>query len=249
MKWFTGLKLGCSLIRIEARAAEERVLAEVERVSEDGRTNGLLIQMPLPQHFSAHAVLSALNPLKDVEGLHPENAGLLASGAPRFVPTTPLAGMELLTEYKVDLSGKHVVILGRSNVVGKPLAQLMLEQNASVTILHSRSAHIEEHTRRADILAAAVGKPNLITREMLKPDCVVLDFGINVVNDSIVGDVDFEAAREVASLITPVPGGIGPLTNVMLARNLLFGASLQEDRVMGADTIDSTLGDDYDHSA
>ncbi len=219
--------LASSLVRLEADTPQQAVEAEVERVSADPSINGLLIQLPLPSHISSFDVFCRLDPLKDVEGMHPENVGRLAAGQDRFVPTTPLAAMEVLRRYDVELEGKHVAIMGRSNVVGKPLAHLMLEHNATVTVLHSRSADVAEHTRRADIVAVAVGRPNLVTGDMLKLGAVVLDFGINFVDGSTVGDVHFEEAVAVASMVTPVPGGIGPLTNVMLASNLVMAAELQ----------------------
>ncbi len=225
--WSQSIGLGCSLVTMPQGAAIDTVVSEVERISVDTSVNGFLVQMPLPAHLSAHTVFEALEPMKDVEGLHPENAGRLLVGKPRFVPTTPLAGLELLDAYGVDLAGKHAVILGRSGVVGKPLAQLLLSRDASVTILHSRSRHIEEHVSRADIVAAAAGRPNLVTGAMVKPGAIVLDFGINFVGSRVVGDVAFDEARELAGMITPVPGGIGPLTNVMLARNVLLAANLQ----------------------
>ena len=227
VRWFERLGLRCDLSTLPDDAAQEDVLAEVRHASGSPEIHGLLVQMPLPAHISSTEVFQALDPLKDVEGLHPENIGRLASGKPRFVPSTPLAGMELLRARGVDLAGKHAVVLGRSNVVGKPLAHLMLQEDASVTILHSRSRDVEEYTRRADILAVAVGRPGLVTGEMIKPGAVVLDFGTNVEGESVVGDVAFEEAAQVASLITPVPGGIGPLTNLMLARNLLEAVELR----------------------
>jgi methylenetetrahydrofolate dehydrogenase (NADP+)/methenyltetrahydrofolate cyclohydrolase len=185
--------------------------------------------MPLPDQLEYQEVFAAMAPLKDVEGLHPENIGLLASGKPRFIPSTPLAGMALLDANAVALEGQHVAILGRSNVVGKPLAQLVLARNATVTLLHSRSRNIIESVRMADVVAAAVGVPQMVTWDMVRPGAVVLDFGINFVDDTMVGDVHFESVRRVASMITPVPGGIGPLTNLMLARNLLMADALQRD--------------------
>lgn len=226
-RWLASLGLGCSPIYMDADVAQQKVLAQVRRVSEDEQIHGLLIFMPLPAHISYYDLFTVLNPLKDVEGLHPENQGLLASGRARFVPTTPLAGMALLDEYGVELSGKHAVILGRSNIVGRPLAQLMLDRDASVTVLHSRSRQVAEIVREADIVAAAAGRPGLITADMLRPGAVVLDFGINFVDGKMVGDVDYEPVRRVVSMITPVPGGIGPLTNMMLARNLMTAVTLQ----------------------
>lgn len=229
VRWFEGMALGCSLLRLLEDAPEEQVVSVVRDASGDPGVHGVLVQMPLPPHVTAERVIAALDPGKDVEGLHPDNVGRLASGYPRFAPTTPLAGMELLREYGVELQGKHAVILGRSNVVGKPLAQLMLARHAAVTILHSRSGDAGELTRSADVLAAAAGSPELVRGDMVKPGAVVLDFGINVIGDRMAGDVAFDEAARVASLITPVPGGVGPLTNVMLARNVLTAAQLQAD--------------------
>ncbi len=227
VRWFTKLGLGCSLVTLPEDASLETVQAEVEAASADSATHGLLIQMPLPSHLPALSVLSALNPRKDVEGLHPENVGLLASGQPRLVPSTPLAGLELLDAYGIELEGRDAVIIGRSNVVGKPLAQLLLARNATVSVLHSATRDLRSYVGRADIVAAATGRAGLVTGAMLKPGAVVLDFGINFVDGAVVGDVVFEECVEIASSITPVPGGIGPLTNLMLARNLLSAARLQ----------------------
>lgn len=229
VRWFTSIGLECSLETLPENATEQVLRDAIGRASDDPAVAGILVQMPLPSHLDYHEVFAAMAPLKDVEGLHPENIGLLASGKPRFVPSTPLAGMELLDANDIALEGKHVAILGRSNVVGKPLAQLVLARNATVTLLHSRSRAITESIRMADVVAAAVGVPQLVTSEMIKPGAVVLDFGINFVGDAMVGDVHFESVRRVASTITPVPGGIGPLTNLMLARNLLWAAALQRD--------------------
>lgn len=230
VRWFSNLGLRSSLVTLPHDARIQQVMAEVSLASTDPDVHGLLVQMPLPSHLDYHEVFCALDALKDVEGLHPENIGLLASGQPRLVPSTPLAGMRLLDEYEVPLGGAEVVILGRSNVVGKPLAQLMLQRDASVTLLHSRSRDLVAHIRRADVVAAAVGRPKLVTGEMLKPGAVVLDFGINFVGGALVGDVAFDGAIARAAMITPVPGGIGPLTNLMLAENLLLAATLQADR-------------------
>ena len=229
VRWFTSIGLAGSLQTLPEDASAQTVGDAIRRASDDPAVTGLLVQMPLPAHLDYHDVFDAMAPLKDVEGLHPENIGLLASGKPRFVPSTPLAGMALLDLHEIALEGKHVVILGRSNVVGKPLAQLVLARNATVTLLHSRSQNIPESVRMADVVAAAVGVPQMVTGDMVRPGAVVLDFGINFVDDAMVGDVDFESVRRVASMITPVPGGIGPLTNLMLARNLLLADALQRD--------------------
>ncbi len=229
VRWFTSISLECGLQTLPEDATAQAVRDAIGRASDDAAVGGILVQMPLPSLLEYHDVFAAMAPLKDVEGLHPENIGLLASGKPRFVPSTPLAGMALLDANGIALEGKHVAILGRSNVVGKPLAQLVLARNATLTLLHSRSREITETIRMADVVAAAVGVPQLVTGEMVKPGAVVLDFGINFVGDAMIGDVDFESVRRVASMVTPVPGGIGPLTNLMLARNLLLAAALQRD--------------------
>lgn len=227
VRWCEKLGMDCGLVQMDAAASQKAVREQVSKASDDPDVHGILVQQPLPSHLSALDLFAALDPLKDVEGQHPANAGLLASGDPRFIPTTPLAGMEILSGYGIELSGKHAVIVGRSNVVGKPLAQLMLRANATVTVAHSRTENLAELVRQGDMVAAAVGKPRLITRDMVKPGAVVLDFGINFVDGALVGDVAFEDVRGRASWITPVPGGIGPLTNLMLASNLLDAMQLQ----------------------
>lgn len=227
VRWFGRINLGCSLVTLEEDASQEDVVVTVRRLSEDDGVTGILVQMPLPPHLDSDQVAAAVAPLKDVEGLHPENIGYLSTSRPRFVPSTPLAGLELLDEYGVDLRGKHVAILGRSNVVGRPFAQLALQRDATVTVLHSRSRNVGAILRSADVVAAAAGRPGLVVGDMIAPGAVVLDFGINFVGESVVGDVVFEDAVRVASLVTPVPGGVGPLTNVVLARNLMHAAELQ----------------------
>lgn len=192
----------------------------------DPTISGVLVQMPLPKQLSADGAIAALDPRKDVDGLHPTNAGRLAQGLTAHIPNTPAGGMALLDAYTIDPAGKHAVVVGRSNVVGKPLAHLLLARHATVTICHSRTPNLAEIVRQGDIVAAAVGKAGLITGDMLKPGAVVLDFGINETADGagVVGDVDWASSRTVASAITPVPGGTGPVTNMMLLRNTLQAA-------------------------
>jgi methylenetetrahydrofolate dehydrogenase (NADP+) / methenyltetrahydrofolate cyclohydrolase len=211
-------------------------LGEIARLNADPDVNGILVQFPLPAGFQADAAVAAIHPDKDVDGLHPTNAGRVASGLPGFVPCTPLGVTLLLREAGVDLAGKLVVVLGRSNLVGRPLSQLLSQKrpgmNATVLLAHSQSGDLSRYTRQADVLIVAMGRPRMIGGDLLKAGAVVVDVGINRVPDPsrksgtrLVGDVDFESAREVASLITPVPGGVGPLTVACLCRNTAAAAA------------------------
>jgi methylenetetrahydrofolate dehydrogenase (NADP+)/methenyltetrahydrofolate cyclohydrolase len=201
------------------------VFARIAELNADPEVHGILVQLPLPKHFDADAVLEAIAPEKDVDGFHAENVGALAQGNPRFIPCTPYGVMKMLESEKVPLKGAEVVIVGRSNIVGKPMALLLLAQSATVTICHSQSKDLLFHTKRADILVAAVGRPKMITGDMIKPGATVIDVGINRTADGkLCGDVDFETAKEVAGLITPVPGGVGPMTITMLLTNTLESA-------------------------
>jgi len=183
------------------------------------------VQEPLPKGMDAGAVVAALSPAKDVDGVHPMNAGLLLEGKGEFfAPATPSGGMEILHRYNVPIKGARAVVVGRSNIVGKPMALLLLHEHATVTICHSRTVDLGAVTGEADILVAAVGKAQMITGDMVKPGAVVIDFGVNFVEGKMVGDVDFESASAVAGKLTPVPGGTGPMTNVMLMKNLLMAA-------------------------
>jgi methylenetetrahydrofolate dehydrogenase (NADP+) / methenyltetrahydrofolate cyclohydrolase len=224
-------------IRMPADATEEQLLAQVDALNDDPRVHGILVQMPLPRHMSADKVIRRIRPEKDVDGFHPVNVGKLSIGErDGFFPCTPAGAIELLVRSGVDTRGKDAVIVGRSNIVGKPMAALLMQDapggNATVTVCHSRTVDLASHTRRADILVAAIGKPEMITGDMIKPGAVVIDVGINRVNDSsvakgyrIVGDVHFASARAVASLITPVPGGVGPMTIAMLMQNTVRAAA------------------------
>jgi methylenetetrahydrofolate dehydrogenase (NADP+) / methenyltetrahydrofolate cyclohydrolase len=201
------------------------VLAKIAELNADPSVHGILVQLPLPKHFDAAAVLEAISPEKDVDGFHAENVGALMQGNPRFVPCTPYGVMKMLEAEKVPLKGAEAVIVGRSNIVGKPMAMLLLAQSCTVTVCHSQSKDLAFHTRRADILVAAVGKAKMITGDMIKPGATVIDVGINRLPDGkLCGDVDFESAKEVAGLITPVPGGVGPMTITMLLANTLESA-------------------------
>ncbi len=216
-----------SLRQEEPSITQAELTVLIHGLNADRLVSGIIVQMPLPKHIPQEAVASAISPLKDVDGINPVNAGGLLAGSGRFfAPATPSGGMEILRREGIDLVGKRAVVVGRSNIVGKPMAMLLLHQHATVTICHSRTRDLAEVTRQGDILVAAIGKPRFITAEMIKPGAVVIDFGVNVVGGKVVGDVDFDAAKAVASAITPVPGGTGPLTNVMLMRNTLEAAKM-----------------------
>ncbi len=213
-------------------AAEKEVLAHIERLCNDPHVDGILVQLPLPKHLSTQKILSAIDPRKDVDGLHPCNFGKLLLGeTDGFIPCTPLGIHTLLTAYKIPIEGRHVVIVGRSNIVGKPLAALLMQKrkdaNATVTVAHSATRHLKELTKTADILVAAMGHPLSITADMIKPKSVIIDVGINRVGNRMVGDVDYEAVAPLTSAITPVPGGVGPMTIAMLLSNVVRSYELR----------------------
>jgi methylenetetrahydrofolate dehydrogenase (NADP+)/methenyltetrahydrofolate cyclohydrolase len=204
--------------------SQDELLATVEELNANGEVDGILVQLPLPEGLDADALINALSPAKDVDGLTPASAGRLARSEPGLVPCTPLGVMELLRSAGVDPSGKEAVIVGRSNLVGRPLYSLLLGADATVTTCHSRTADLGEVCRRAEILVAAAGRPKLVTGEMVRPGATVIDVGTNRTDEGLVGDVDFDAAREVAGAITPVPGGVGPMTIAMLLANTVQAA-------------------------
>ncbi len=211
---------------LPANTSQSTLEATVRELSDDATISGILLQLPLPAGLAAAGAIAQLDPRKDVDGVHPMSAGLLAQGLPSLLPNTPAGGMELLRRNEIGLAGKRALVVGRSNIVGKPMALLLLQENATVTIAHSRTPDLAGVIREADIVVAAVGRAGLITGAMLRPGAVVVDFGINVLEDgTIVGDVDFASAAEVVGAITPVPGGTGPVTNVMLLRNVLQAAN------------------------
>ena len=212
-----------TVIRLDETCAQEELENVVRALNADDSVHGILVQLPLPGHLDEARVLALINPDKDVDGFHAMNSGRLMNGQPRFVPCTPLGVMKLLEAYDIPVEGKHAVVIGRSNIVGKPMAMLLLAQNATVTICHSRTQNLDEITRQADILVAAVGKPGFVKPTMVKPGAVVIDVGINRVDGKIVGDVAPEAA-EVAGFLTPVPGGVGQMTIAMLLANTLEAA-------------------------
>jgi len=225
---------GCRLVGIEDRLVElhadatEADIAEALRdLQRDPHVAGIITQMPLPPGIPLRAVIDVLDPLRDIDGIHPLNAGLLSLGYDGFLPATAHAAVEILVQSGIELSGKHAVVIGRSNVVGKPAALLLLRENATVTVCHSRTVDLTSVTRTADIVVVAIGRAGFVTGDMLKPGAVVVDVGINVVDGRLVGDVDFASASLVASAITPVPGGVGPLTNAILLTHLVQAARNQ----------------------
>jgi len=201
------------------------VLAKIAELNADPAIHGILVQLPLPKHFDEEKVLEAISADKDVDGFHAENVGALAQGNPRFIPCTPYGVMKMFEQGKVDLNGKEAVVIGRSNIVGKPMALLLINAGATVTVCNSRTRDLKFHTSRADIVVAAVGKPKFVTGDMIKPGAVVIDVGINRLPDGkLCGDVDFAGCLEVAGQITPVPGGVGPMTITMLLANTIEAA-------------------------
>lgn len=209
---------------LPAETSQSELLALLDRLGADDQVDGILVQLPLPEQIDPAAVVAAIDPRKDVDGLTPVNAGLLASGAPGLVPCTPAGVIELLDRSGVELEGAEAVVVGRSTLVGRPLAALLLNRNATVTVAHSRSRDLAGVCRRADILIAAVGRPKLIGADHVKPGAAVIDVGINRTDAGLVGDVDAEAVTGIAARLTPVPGGVGPMTIAMLLRNTVAAA-------------------------
>lgn len=210
------------IIRLPIDIQEEALIDKIESLNHDPKVDGILVQLPLPKHINETFVLNKVSPDKDVDGLHTINAGKLFTKQPGVVPATPLGVMMLLNHYKIQTEGKYAVVVGRSNLVGMPLSKLLNDADATVTVVHRKTTDLASFTRQADILCVAVGKPNFITKDMVKPGAVVVDVGINRVGDILVGDVDFEGVKDIASYITPVPGGVGPMTISALLFNVLF---------------------------
>ena len=225
-----------TLERLPGSASQRELLKRVAHYNKAGNVHGILVQLPLPRQIDEKAILDSVSPLKDVDAFHPENVGLIVQGRPRFVPCTPAGVQQLLIEAGAEVAGAHAVILGRSEIVGKPLASLLVQKgagaDATITVCHSRTRDLPAITRSADILVAAIGRPRFVTAEMVKPGAVVIDVGINRVDGQLVGDVDYEPVSEVAAAITPVPGGVGPMTIAMLLRNTLTAARLQVEGVV-----------------
>lgn len=215
---------------LPAQTTQEELLGLVGTLNSDPRIHGILVQLPLPDHIDEQVIIAAIRPDKDVDGFHPVNLGALAAGRKGFVPCTPAGIIRLIESTGVSIKGKDCVVVGRSIIVGKPTALLLLQQNGTVTICHSRTVDLAEKCRKADILVVAVGKPGLITGDMVKPGAVVIDVGTNRVDGRLVGDVDFEAARQSAGFITPVPGGVGPMTIAMLMENTVQAALSTQQR-------------------
>jgi methylenetetrahydrofolate dehydrogenase (NADP+) / methenyltetrahydrofolate cyclohydrolase len=212
-------------IVLSADTPEATLLAKITALNTDPKIHGILVQLPVPRHIASNKVIEAINPDKDVDGFHPMNVGALVSGNTCFPPCTPYGAMKLLEKCGVSIEGKHAVVVGRSNIVGKPMALMLLQQNATVTICTSKTVDLAKFTRDADILVVATGKPKMITGDMIKPGAAVIDVGINRLPDGkLCGDVDFNSAKEVAGWITPVPGGVGPMTITMLMANTVQSA-------------------------
>lgn len=210
---------------------QEELLGLIEKLNNDDTVSGILCQLPVPEHINEQAIINAINPKKDVDAFHPVNVGKIMTGNYDFVPCTPAGVMELIKESGIDVNGKECVIVGRSNIVGKPMSMLLLHQNGTVTICHSRTKDLAEKTRQADILVAAIGKPEFITADMIKEGAVVIDVGINrIAPKRLVGDVEFEGAEKKAAAITPVPGGVGPMTIAMLMKNTIKAAEINKTK-------------------
>ncbi len=224
------LGIGSEVIALPENTTKDELLSVIDRLNAADNIHGILVQLPLPDAIKAHSdeILNRINPLKDVDGFHPMNVGKLVIGTPALVPCTPAGCIEMLDLAGIEIDGKRAVIIGRSNIVGKPMLHLLMARHATVTVCHSHTQNLPEITRQADILVAAMGKPKFVTADMIKLGAVVVDVGINrIAPKKLVGDVDFDAAAEVASAITPVPGGVGLLTVAMLMKNVVTAVKLQ----------------------
>jgi methylenetetrahydrofolate dehydrogenase (NADP+)/methenyltetrahydrofolate cyclohydrolase len=220
------VELKCDIIRMSVDTDETQLLETIDKLNNDDKVNGILVQMPLPKHIDEEKILNSIDYRKDVDGFNPINAGKLLSGQDSYVPCTPAAVAYIIDKLEIDMKGKHAVVIGRSNIVGKPAALLLLERNATVTICHSKTDNIKKHSLDADVLVVAVGKPYYLKKEMVGDGAIVIDVGINEVNGKIVGDVDFDEVKGKTSYITPVPGGVGSITIAMLIKNTLKAVKL-----------------------
>ena len=217
-------------VKMDASVTQEALEAEIDRLNADPAIHGILVQLPLPRHLDEQAALAKILPEKDVDGFHLINAGRLMTGSEGVIPCTPKGALYMIRSTGEELSGKEAVVIGRSNIVGKPMAMLLMQENCTVTVCHSRTKNLAEHTRRADILVAAVGKAGFVTADMVKPGAIVIDVGINRVDGKVCGDVDFENVKEKAGWITPVPGGVGKMTIAMLLANTADAAERTLER-------------------
>jgi len=208
--------------------SEKKLLDLIDDLNKDAKINGILVQLPLPKHMDENKIIEAIDPSKDVDGFHPINTGKLMIGQPSLKPCTPYGIIKLLEHYDIEIEGQHAVVLGRSNIVGKPIAMMLLEKNATVTICHSRTQNLSEELKKADILVVAIGKPYFVSEDMVKKDVIIVDVGINRVQDGLVGDVDFKNVKSKAKYITPVPGGVGPMTIAMLMANTVQATKAQK---------------------
>ena len=231
-KKLKSLGLISETIRLDADVTEQKLLSIIEDLNANSKFHGILVQMPLPEHINSQNVINSINPLKDVDGFHPENVGWLSIGKPRFIPCTPKGIMRIFSHYNIDLTGKDIVVIGRSNIVGRPMSILVSSNNANgtCTICHSRTKNINDYSRNADIIISAIGVPNFLTSEMIKEDSIIIDVGINRIDSDnekgykIVGDADYDSVFDKVSKITPVPGGVGPMTIAMLVENTIEAA-------------------------
>ena len=231
-KKLKSLGLVSETIRLDADVTEQELLLIIEDLNANPKFHGILVQLPLPKHINSQNVINSINPTKDVDGFHPENVGWLSIGKPRFIPCTPKGIMRIFSHYNIDLTGKDIVVIGRSNIVGRPMSILVSSNNANgtCTICHSRTKNINDYSRSADVIISAIGAPNFLTSEMIKEDSIIIDVGINrIISDSekgykIVGDVNYDSVFDKVSKITPVPGGVGPMTIAMLVENTIEAA-------------------------
>lgn len=218
----------CDHLKLDENITEEELLSKINELNEDNNINGIMVQMPLPNHINTSKIQNAVLPIKDIDGLCDMNAGMLFHGKDSLYSCTPYGVMELLKRYNIEIEGKNAVVVGRSNLVGKPMSIMLLNAGATVTVCHSKTKNLSDITKTADILVVTVGKPNLITGNMIKKDAIVIDVGITRLENGLCGDVEFESASKVASYITPVPGGVGPMTVAMLAKNILKAYEMQK---------------------
>lgn len=231
-KKLKSLGLVSETIRLDADVTEQKLLSIIEDLNANSKFHGILVQMPLPEHINSQNVINSINPAKDVDGFHPENVGWLSIGKPRFIPCTPKGIMRIFSHYNIDLTGKDIVVIGRSNIVGRPMSILVSSNNANgtCTVCHSRTKNINDYSRSADVIISAIGVPNFLTSEMIKEDCIIIDVGINRIDSDnekgykIVGDADYDSVFDKVSKITPVPGGVGPMTIAMLVENTIEAA-------------------------